>query len=86
MIIYPIWTSGTKNVTQYWKRFFPTSSRFVGFARHACDGLGFLYPTPDEIDMKEYIENLKVPGDKRMHYDDIFNRAIARVYSKCGFT
>jgi hypothetical protein len=61
------------------EKILPTSSRFVGFARHACDGLGFLYPTPEEIDMKEYIENLRVPGDERMHYDDIFNRAITRV-------
>lgn len=61
------------------EKILPTSSRFVGFARHACDGLGFLYPTPEEIDRQEYIENLKVPGDKRMHYDDIFNRAVERV-------
>ncbi len=61
------------------EKLLPTSSRFVGFARHVCDGLGFSYPTPNEIDMKEYIENLKIPGDRRMHYDDIFNFAIARV-------
>ena len=40
----------------------PTTSRFVGFARHVCNGLGFDYPTPDEIDMAEYIDNLKVPA------------------------
>ena len=61
----------------------PTTSRFVGFARHVCDGLGFKYPTPKEIDMGEYIENLKVPGptgvDKRMHYDNIYNLAIEHI-------
>lgn len=61
----------------------PTTSRFVGFARHVCDGLGLKYPTPKEIDMREYIENLKVPApkgmDKRMHYDDIFNQAIEHI-------
>ena len=62
------------------ERLLPTSSRFVGFARHVCDGLGFSYPTPDEIEMGTYIENLLVPSSKgverRMHYDDIFNLAI----------
>ena len=61
----------------------PTTSRFIGFARHVCDGLGFKYPTPKEIDMGEYIENLKVPApagvDKRMHYDAIFNQAIDNI-------
>ena len=61
----------------------PTSSRFVGFARHVCDGLGFSYPTPDEIEKGAYIENLIVPSpngvERRMHYDDIFNLAIGRV-------
>jgi hypothetical protein len=61
----------------------PTTSRFVGFARHVCDGLGFKYPTPKEIDRGEYIENLMVPApkgvEKRMHYDDIFDLAINRI-------
>lgn len=61
----------------------PTTSRFVGFARHVCDGLGIEYPIPDEIDRREYIENLKVPApegvEKRMHYDDIFNLAIGHI-------
>jgi hypothetical protein len=61
------------------EKLLPTSSRLVGFARHACNDSGFLYPTPSEIDMGEYIENLEVPGDKRMHYDDIFNWATEQV-------
>jgi hypothetical protein len=61
------------------EKLLPTSSRLVGFARHACNDSGFLYPTPSEIEMGEYIENLKVPGDKRMHYDDIFNWATEQV-------
>ena len=64
------------------EKLLPTSSRFVGFARHACDGLGFLYPTPDEI-KNTYIENLKVPAPEKsgqhMHYDDIFNFAIEKI-------
>ncbi len=65
------------------EKLLPGSSRFVGFARHVCDGLGFSYPTPDEIEKGAYIENLLVPSEKgverRMHYDDIFNLAIDRV-------
>jgi hypothetical protein len=65
------------------QKLLPTSSRFVGFARHVCDNLGFSYPTHDEIEMGSYIENLKVPTfegvDRRMHYDDIFDLAMGRV-------
>jgi len=64
------------------EKLLPTSSRMVGFARHACDGLGFSYPTPEEIE-SGYIRNLLVPSPKeeerRMDYDDIFNLAIERV-------
>ena len=65
------------------EKLLPTTSRFVGFARHVCNGLGFDYPTPDEIDRAEYIDNLKVPApegvDKRMRYDDIFDLLIAHI-------
>jgi hypothetical protein len=57
----------------------PSTSRFVGFARHVCDGLGFSYPTFDEVDQEEFIQSLKVPGDRRMHYDDIFDFAIKTI-------
>ena len=64
------------------EKILPTSSHLVGFARHACDGLGFSYPTPDELD-NEYIADLIVPspkgGERRMHYDEIFDLAIERV-------
>jgi hypothetical protein len=65
------------------EKLLPTSSRFVGFARHVCDGLGFFYPTPDEIDREAYIEDLRVPSpgssERRMQYDDIFNFAIEKI-------
>jgi hypothetical protein len=65
------------------EKLLPTSRRFVGFARHVCDGLGLSYPTPDESEIGTYIENLIVPSPegvvRRMHYDDIFNLAIDRV-------
>jgi len=64
------------------ERLLPTTSRFIGFARHVCDGLGFSYPTPDELD-KSYIDNLAVPSpegeSRKMHYDDIFDLAIKNV-------
>jgi hypothetical protein len=65
------------------QKLLPTTSRFVGFARHVCDGLGFAYPTPDEIDMAKYIESLQVPSQKDresfMSYDEIFNIVISKV-------
>jgi Zinc dependent phospholipase C len=74
------WHRGCYDILQ---QFLPTSSRFVGFARHACDKNGLLYPTPAEIETKEYIDSLRVPSapgqEKRMHYDEIFDRAIDRV-------
>jgi hypothetical protein len=60
------------------QKLLPTTSRFVSFARHVCDGLGLYYPTYDEID-KTYIENLEAPDGKLMHYDAIFNSAIMQV-------
>jgi len=62
------------------EKLLPTSSRFVAFARHVCDGLGFSYPTPGEIE-RGYIENLRVPAPegKQMNYDAIFDFAIERV-------
>jgi hypothetical protein len=70
------WHQRCYNILQ---KILPSSSRLVGFARHAFDGLGLSYPTAAEID-KSYIENLKVPSpvgqEKRMHYDQIFDSAI----------
>lgn len=60
------------------EKLLPTTSNLIGFARHVCDGLAFSYPTPDEID-KSYIENLAVPIQKIMNYDEIFDAAIALV-------
>lgn len=53
---------------------FPTISRHV----IGLDN-GTIYPKFEEVDKKEFIENLKVPGNKTMHYDDIFNKAVAQV-------
>ncbi len=64
------------------EKLLPTTSRFIGFARHVCDGLGFLYPTPNEVDAS-YIENLAVPSpegeSRKMNYDAIFDLAIENV-------
>lgn len=53
---------------------FPTISRHVIGVND-----GKIYPKFDEVDKKEFIENLKVPGNKTMHYDDIFNKAVSQV-------
>jgi hypothetical protein len=47
-------------------------------ARHVAVGQGLTYPIYDEID-KQYIKNLKVPSKSTMHYDDIFDKALADV-------
>ncbi|MDY0050990.1 MAG: zinc dependent phospholipase C family protein [Aliarcobacter sp.] len=52
---------------------FPIISRHV----IGLDG-GTIYPKFEEV-KKEFIENLKVPGNKTMHYDDIFNKAVSQV-------
>ncbi|XPV70187.1 MAG: zinc dependent phospholipase C family protein [Halarcobacter sp.] len=53
---------------------FPTISRHV----IGLDG-GIIYPKSEEVNIEEYIENLEVPGNKTMHYDDIFNKAVSQV-------
>lgn len=53
---------------------FPTISRHV----IGLDN-GTIYPKFEEVNKKEFIENLKVPGNKTMHYDDIFNKAVSQV-------
>lgn len=47
-------------------------------ARHVAQGYGLVYPLQSEID-RQYIEDLDVPGGARMHYDAIFERAVANV-------
>ena len=66
------------------QKLLPTSSRLIGFARHACNNAGLLYPTPTEIEMGEYIDNLRVPSnagrqEMHMHYDLIFDWATEQV-------
>jgi len=53
---------------------FPTISRHV----IGLDS-GAIYPKFEEVNIKEFIENLKVPGNKIMHYDDIFSKAVYQV-------
>ena len=53
---------------------FPTISRHV----IGLDS-GAIYPKFEEVNIKEFIENLKVPGNQTMHYDDIFNKAVSQV-------
>jgi len=40
---------------------------------------GMIYPKFEEVNKKEFIENLQVPNNKTMHYDDIFNKAVLQV-------
>jgi len=56
------------------------SQKLPSLSRHVIglDG-GMIYPEFDEVNKIEYIENLQVPGDTTMHYDDIFNKAVKQV-------
>lgn len=56
------------------------------FARHVAVNAGLTYPTPGEVDMAEYIEDLETP-EGPMHYEAIYQRArenIAKMWSWIG--
>ncbi len=40
---------------------------------------GTIYPLFEEVNKEEFIENLSVPGNTTMHYDDIFKKAVTQV-------
>jgi hypothetical protein len=48
--------------------------RLFPFARHVAANQGLTYPTFDEVDRKEYIDELKAPPGP-LHYDVIFDHA-----------
>lgn len=56
------------------------TQRLPSISRHVI-GLdsGAIYPLSDDVDRKNYIENLDVPGNNKMHYDDIFAKAVEQV-------
>jgi len=49
-------------------------------SRHiiGLDG-GIIYPLFNEVNKEEFIENLEVPGNTTMHYDDIFDKTVTQV-------
>lgn len=47
-------------------------------ARHVAVGYGLTYPAVSDIDLKEYINDIAVPGS-RLGYDDVFDKAILNV-------
>lgn len=52
-------------------------SKLVALARHVLPG-GCVYPDFDDID-SQYIENLATPSGPPLHYDKVFDAAVARV-------
>lgn len=56
-------------------------SWLVPLSRHTIGDPGVFYPKRADVDMN-FISDLLVPGDKRMHYDDIFNQALANVVER----
>jgi len=54
--------------------------RLPSISRHiiGLDG-GIIYPLFDEVNKEEFIENMKVPGNTTMHYDDIFDKTVTQV-------
>lgn len=73
------WHSSFRNVVD---RFAEEGYRLLPLARHVGVNQGLTYPTADEIDM-QYIQDLRVPGG-RMHYDDVFDKAISNVSEMWG--
>ncbi len=56
------------------------TQRLPSISRHIIgfDG-GMIYPLFDEVNKKEFIENMEVPGNTTMHYDDIFDKTVTQV-------
>ena len=55
-------------------------SRLVALARHVAPKAldGNVYPLFEDVD-RQYIDNLEVPGNQRMNYDDIFDKGVGNV-------
>ena len=55
-------------------------NRLVALARHIAPNLldGSVYPLFDDID-QQFIQNLQVPGDQYMSYDNIFDKGVENV-------
>ena len=69
------WHRGFKVVVD---DFAEESGKLFPLARHVAVGQGLTYPARNEVDMKEYINDLRVPNG-HLHYDQIFDRAIENV-------
>lgn len=69
------WHRGFKLVVD---NFAEEGEKLLPFARHVAVGQGLTYPTREEVDMAEYIEDLAIPNG-RLHYDQIFDRAVGNV-------
>ena len=69
------WHRGFKVVVD---DFAEESGKLFPLARHIAVGQGLTYPARSEVDMKKYINDLRVPNG-RLHYDQIFDRAIENV-------
>ncbi len=57
-----------------------TQTKLIPLSRHII-GLdkGMIYPTFEEVNKEEYIENLKVPHNQTMHYDEIFEKSVKQI-------
>lgn len=52
------------------------------FARHVAANLGLIYPAAPE---PTYIDTLKVPGDRSMPFEEIFQKALGNVIDMWGW-
>jgi hypothetical protein len=52
------------------------------FARHVAANLGLMYPATPE---PTYIDTLKVPGDRSMPFEEIFQKALGHVIEMWGW-
>ena len=80
--VYPATIAGGAPDPAAWHGWFTRTVDAIGdgdsllfaIGRHVVPGAGLIYPTAAEIDFT-FIKDLKVPGDGKMHFDDVFEKA-----------
>jgi len=83
---YPALIAGGVPKPAEWHRWFTNvvdriaegGNLLLALARHISPDSGAIYPTTAQIDLT-FIENLSVPGNRRMHFNTLFDKAQGHV-------